>query len=98
MSYKVSDMILAKETAYIDLIIGGHTHAFLDNPVAETNKAGKQTPVTQASWELCFQQRKKCQTFQRPICNCEQTNNSGLIFFFNKMLGILSSCFRKNKA
>jgi hypothetical protein len=98
MSYKVSNMISAKETAYIDLIIVGQTHVLLDNPVAETNKDGKETLMMQADGELCFQQRKKCQTFQRPICNCEQTNNSGLIFFFNKMLGISSSCFKKNKA
>ena len=38
---KVSDVILAEETSSIDLIIGGHTHTFLDEPVQLSNKAGK---------------------------------------------------------
>ena len=65
MSYKVSDMILAKETAYIDLIIGGHTHAFLDNPVAETNKAGKQTPGNPGKLGIMFSATKKVPNFSK---------------------------------
>lgn len=34
---KVSDLILARKTRYIDLIIGGHTHTFLNKPVIEKN-------------------------------------------------------------
>ena len=33
--YKVSDLELAKKTKNIDLIIGGHTHTFLEKPVVE---------------------------------------------------------------
>lgn len=47
---KVSDIILAKETQGIDLILGGHTHTFLDEPSKVTNKAGKTTLVNQAGW------------------------------------------------
>ncbi len=47
---KVSDIVLAGATAMTDLIIGGHTHTFLEKPIIEQNKAGKQVIVNQASW------------------------------------------------
>lgn len=47
---KVSDMVLAKETEYIDLIIGGHTHTFLEKPTVLTNKAGKEITINQVGW------------------------------------------------
>ncbi len=49
-SNKVSDEILAKETAGIDLIIGGHTHTFLDAPVLFKNKKGEDVLVNQVGW------------------------------------------------
>jgi 5'-nucleotidase len=47
---KVSDMVLANHTSMTDLIIGGHTHTFLEKPVTLKNKAGKQVVVNQSSW------------------------------------------------
>jgi 5'-nucleotidase len=47
---KVSDLILAKETENIDLIIGGHTHTFLDEPVLLKNKTGSDVLVNQVGW------------------------------------------------
>lgn len=47
---KVSDLILAKENENIDLIIGGHTHTFLDKPTTVRNKNNKITLVTQVGW------------------------------------------------
>ena len=44
---KVSDLKLAAATQDIDLIIGGHTHTFLDKPVVKTNKVGKQVVINQ---------------------------------------------------
>ncbi len=44
---KISDLNLAKKTADIDLIIGGHTHTFLDKPTIVINKNGEQTLVNQ---------------------------------------------------
>ena len=44
---KPSDLKLAAATQDIDLIIGGHTHTFLDKPVIKTNKAGKQVVINQ---------------------------------------------------
>lgn len=44
---KPSDMKLATLTQDIDLIIGGHSHTFLEKPVIKTNKIGKQVVVNQ---------------------------------------------------
>lgn len=44
---KISDLNLAKNTSNIDLIIGGHTHTFLDKPTVVLNKKGEQTLVNQ---------------------------------------------------
>lgn len=44
---KISDIKLAKATQDIDLIIGGHTHTFLDKPTVETNAVGKSVLVNQ---------------------------------------------------
>jgi 5'-nucleotidase len=47
---KVSDEVLAKESADIDLIIGGHTHRFFDKPREYNNKSGKKVLVNQVGW------------------------------------------------
>jgi len=47
---RISDLILAKETTYVDLIIGGHTHTFLDAPVVVKNKNGDDVLVNQVGW------------------------------------------------
>jgi 5'-nucleotidase len=47
---KVSDLVLAKETENIDLIIGGHTHTFLDAPVKVVNKKGEDVLVNQVGF------------------------------------------------
>lgn len=47
---KVSDEILAKESEFIDLIIGGHTHTFLDEPLKYKNKNGNDVLVNQVGW------------------------------------------------
>lgn len=47
---KVSDEVLARETAHIDLIIGGHTHRFFDAPRSYVNKSGGKTVVNQVGW------------------------------------------------
>jgi 5'-nucleotidase len=44
---KISDMKLATLTRDIDLIIGGHTHTFLDKPTIARNLDGKEVLVNQ---------------------------------------------------
>jgi 5'-nucleotidase len=47
---KVSDIHLAENTRYIDVIIGGHTHTFLDKPDIRKNKLGKKVLIAQVGW------------------------------------------------
>lgn len=47
---KMCDEILAKESGYIDLIIGGHTHTFMDEPKVIKNKNGGDVIVNQVGW------------------------------------------------
>lgn len=44
---KVCDIHLANKTKDVDLIIGGHTHTFLDKPVIEKNLDGKDVLINQ---------------------------------------------------
>tara|TARA_B100000683_G_scaffold206704_1_gene200505 strand:+ start:1899 stop:2810 length:912 start_codon:yes stop_codon:yes gene_type:complete len=47
---KVSDKILASQTKNIDLIIGGHTHTFLNKPVIVDNLDNKKVQIAQVGW------------------------------------------------
>jgi len=47
---KLSDKVLAASTEGIDLIIGGHTHTFLEAPVVLKNAAGKEVIVNQVGY------------------------------------------------
>jgi len=47
---KVSDTILAKESLHIDLILGGHTHTFIDDPYKYYNRDGKEVLIAQVGW------------------------------------------------
>jgi 5'-nucleotidase len=47
---KVSDRILAASTEGIDIILGGHTHTFLEKPVVLPNKSGKDVVINQVGY------------------------------------------------
>lgn len=47
---KMCDKVLASETDHIDLIIGGHTHTFLDKPEVHKNKSGEKVLINQVGW------------------------------------------------
>jgi 5'-nucleotidase len=49
-SQKISDRKLAKQTEGIHLIIGGHTHTFLEKPTVELNLKGQPTLINQVGW------------------------------------------------
>lgn len=67
---RVSDKVLAAATQDIDLIIGGHTHTFLDRPVSVQNRIGKQVIINQVGWaglrlgrlDFVFSHKKKIKT------------------------------------
>jgi 5'-nucleotidase len=49
-SKKISDRVLAKEVSGIDLILGGHTHTFLESPVIVRHDSGWETRINQVGW------------------------------------------------
>jgi 5'-nucleotidase len=49
-STKIDDLKLAAQTKNLDLIIGGHTHTFLDKPTVVENAEGKAVWVNQVGW------------------------------------------------
>ncbi len=47
---KVSDQHLAREVEGIDLILGGHTHTFMEQPQALLQAHGHETLIHQVGW------------------------------------------------
>ena len=47
---KVSDKVLAKSTRNIDLIIGGHTHTFLNSPILVQDLDQNNVQIAQVGW------------------------------------------------
>lgn len=64
---KVSDIHLAKESDSIDIIIGGHTHTFMDEPDAYRNRSRHPVIINQVGWagmrlgriDVTFEENKK---------------------------------------
>lgn len=48
--YIMSDIKLAQNTEFIDIIIGGHTHTFIDEPVMINNLRDKPVMINQMGW------------------------------------------------
>ena len=44
------DTLLAKEVSEIDVILGGHTHTFMEEPLLLTNDEGFTTTINQVGW------------------------------------------------
>ena len=49
-STKISDLVLAKKSENINIILGGHTHTFLQEATKVTNKKNQTVLVNQAGW------------------------------------------------
>lgn len=47
---RVSDRKLAKLSTHIDLILGGHTHTFLEKPTVEINQKGRAVLINQVGF------------------------------------------------
>ena len=47
---KPSDILLAQKVAGIDLILGGHTHTFMDAPTKIKQPNGKEVCIHQVGW------------------------------------------------
>lgn len=70
---KISDVNLAPLLNHVDLILGGHTHTFLDNAILTKNKEGNPLIINQVGWagvmlgriDISFERNKsrhKCKT------------------------------------
>jgi 5'-nucleotidase len=74
---KISDSALAPLTKYTDLIIGGHTHTFLEKPLVLNNAIGKPILVNQVGWaalaagkiEFVFDRTGKKSTYMAVVNN-----------------------------
>lgn len=79
---KVSDEVLAKQTSNIDLILGGHTHTFIDTPVHYMNKEKKEVLVAQTGWagirlgRIDFFAERKSKKFASNGTTVKISNNS----------------------
>lgn len=49
-SKKISDVEMAKQSKNIDLILGAHTHTFLDKPLSYKNSDNQEVLVAQVGW------------------------------------------------
>ncbi|MFA9391840.1 MAG: bifunctional UDP-sugar hydrolase/5'-nucleotidase [Prolixibacteraceae bacterium] len=66
-SPQTSDIVLAKNTRYTDLILGGHTHTFLETPVEILNLDKQSVVINQVGWaalmlgqlDFYFEKKKK---------------------------------------
>jgi len=47
---KISDVRIAPLLSHVDLIVGGHTHTFLDKAVITKNKEGNPLVINQVGW------------------------------------------------
>ena len=47
---KVSDLVLARKSEHIHMILGGHTHTFLEKPVIEKNMNKDFVLINQVGW------------------------------------------------
>ncbi len=47
---KINDVDLAKQSKNIDVILGGHSHTFLDKPASFKNSDGKEVLIAQVGW------------------------------------------------
>ncbi len=76
---KVSDVVLAKASKNIDLIIGGHTHTFLNQPTVVQNAEGEEVLINQVGWagiilgriDVYFERnyKKRCSTCKNMLVN-----------------------------
>lgn len=73
---RISDRVIAGEVDGIDLIVGGHTHTFLDRPERITRPDGRNTVITQAGFGGIILGRIDFQFNERKQITATETMNS----------------------
>lgn len=77
---KISDLKLAPKTRYIDLILGGHTHTYLETAKKVNNLDGNNVLINQVGWagislgriEVLFRKKKVMDTSSRTPLNIKK--------------------------
>lgn len=72
---KISDIDLAKASSDIDLILGGHTHTFMDKPDEIMNLNGGKVLINQAGWAGIMLGRLDVFFEKNYIGNCTTCDN-----------------------
>lgn len=80
---KVSDVLLAQKSENIDLILGGHTHTFLEEPLVISNLNQEDVIVNQVGWAGIVLGRLDI-FFQKKID--EKIQKSSTVFFSKKTI------------
>jgi 5'-nucleotidase len=75
---KISDKTFAAQTQNIDLILGGHTHTFLDQPFVMKNSVGKQVIINQVGWGGIQLGQLKFDFFQQKDNSISLQSHSGI--------------------
>jgi 5'-nucleotidase len=73
---KISDLKLAAATSDIDLIIGGHTHTFLEKAEITKNKNGNPVTINQVGWAGLMLGRIDIQFERNRKGHCVSCSNS----------------------
>jgi 5'-nucleotidase len=84
-SEKIDDVKLASQVEGIDLILGGHTHTFLEAPVQVNDPAGKPVLINQVGWagiklgrlDFSFSSSNKLQGMQSQVLSVEEEFSLG---------------------
>lgn len=84
-SNKIDDVKLASRVAGIDLILGGHTHTFMEVPVQVTNPEGKAVVINQVGWagvklgrlDFRFSDSRQLQGMQSQVLDIRSVNGLG---------------------
>jgi 5'-nucleotidase len=76
---KLSDKTLAAETTDVDIILGGHTHTFLDEPTKVKNKNGQDVFINQVGFAGIKLGRLDFDFFQKKNSENKLSATSGII-------------------
>ncbi len=75
---KISDKVLASKTANIDLILGGHTHTFLDAPITVNNVNNSPVIINQVGFGGIYMGSLEFDFFQENNKNNVMKHHSGV--------------------
>ncbi len=76
--YKLSDKTFVPQTKNIDVVLGGHTHTFLEKPDSVKNADGKEVVIHQVGWAGIQLGRLEFDFFQQNDSTFSLNSGSGI--------------------